>query len=154
MLCFVLNSTVETIGGKVPTDTNTNKFDYYFDDIVVSEVAPNAVTSLDSNGVTATIVTGTDMVAVTYVSKAKPNTCYGSEDTLRFGDAGGDKKALVLSFMNNALDDKNYVELKLDNAGESLKNVYVYYVTDYCADETALTWNTMPENSEVLNVTR
>lgn len=155
LLCFVLNSTVTTIDGKTPAeinskDTSTSKFDYYFDDIIVSEIAPTALASLDGNGENAAIVTGTEVIADTYVSAAHPDTCYGNEDTLRFGDAGGDKKALVLSFMNDVLDDKNYVELKLNNVGEGLKDVYVYYVLDYCAVETSLTWNTMPDYEDNL----
>ena len=126
-------------------------YTYFVDNMAVSEEAPSAVVALDSiMGETACIVVGTDIIADTYVSKANPDTAYGEEETLRFGDEGGDKKALVLSFMNSALDEKNYVELSLNNSGAALKDVSVYYVLDYCADETSLTWNTMPEYEENL----
>jgi hypothetical protein len=86
-----------------------------------------------------------ETVADTYVSRVNPNAVYGNEKTLKLGDADGDKKVMVLSFMNLALAEGNYVQLKLPNGGNTLKDVSVYYVMDYCVNEASLTWNTMPD---------
>ena len=130
---------------------NGSQYIYYVDDIVVYEDAPNTFASVDNMfGVTASIITVSDIITDTYVSRGNPDTNYGNETTLRFGDAGGDKKALVLSYMNAAIGENSYVDLKLNNSGEALKDVHVYYVLDYLADEATLTWNTMPEYEENL----
>ncbi|MBQ7293723.1 MAG: Ig-like domain-containing protein, partial [Clostridia bacterium] len=139
MFGFMLGSTVLTIDGNTPTNASSNKFKYYFDDIVVSEEAAGEIASLDALIEKIPYVISTkDIVADTYVSKGNPDTCYGDEEVLKLGDKGGDKKALVLSFMNSALDASNYVELNLNNGGDALKDVSVYYILDYCADESTL----------------
>ena len=120
-------------------------YNYSTDDILVYEVAPTEIGSLESESGTAYIATATDVIADTYVSKAHPDTCYGGEAVLRLGDKNGDKKATVISFLNDVLDDRYYVDLNLENKGDEIKDVYVYYVLDYMADEASLTWNTMPE---------
>ena len=129
---------------------------YYLDDITVvkldengcepvvtiaSAEAENDGTLLPTVGAQNSLVP----VADSYVSRVNPDTVYGNEATLKLGDADGDKKVMVLSFMNKALDEGNYVQLSLPNSGKTIKNVSVYYVTDYCVDESALTWNTMPD---------
>ena len=124
---------------------NTGSYTYFVDNIAVSEAAPSAIGSLEGNKTRASIATIKDVIADTYVSKGHPNTNYGSESTLRLGDEGGDKKALVLSFANSSLDAKNYVELNLFNSGAAIKDVSVYYVTDLLIDENSVTWNTMPD---------
>lgn len=134
---------------------------YYLDDLQVIK--------LDENGKEPTVVMASrenadetaqmpsvktlnafEAVADTYVSRVNPNAVYGNEKTLMLGDANGDKKVMALSFMNKALDESNYVQLKLSNGGNALKDVSVYYVMDYCIDESSLTWNTMPDYEDNL----
>lgn len=134
---------------------------YYLDDLQVIKLDENGKEPIvvmasrentDETAKTPSVKTLNvfEAVADTYVSRVNPNAVYGNEKTLKLGDANGDKKVMALSFMNKALDESNYVQLVLPNGGNTLKDVSVYYVMDYCVNEASLTWNTMPDYEDNL----
>lgn len=126
--------------------TITTTAEYYFDDIIVAEVTPTSLASRESTSATTAYITTETLpetwpVADTYVSRTNPDTAYGSEKTLLLGDAGGDKKLMVLSFKTKVLENGNYVLLDVPNSGSVLEDVSVFWINDYRLNEATLTYN-------------
>lgn len=129
---------------------------YYIDDLQVIKLEDGKepvvkVASLENTDLEAVVPSAvtfdsTTPVADTYVSNYYVDKAFGTENVLKFGDSpDGEKFAMALTFSAEAIKNGRYMALKLPEMTAEVKDVHVYYLSDYAVDESATTWNNLPD---------